>query len=188
MLNQIRELQAVPRCDDWAAKLQYLCEFLWAALGDPAQVRFVDDHLDPATVPAFADLLQSSEAFALAQMVIPELRTNRPSIAAGLHHRQRLVDSTTALRERSARARAQEQSAFDTRQYAEEKQTMFDAELHRVRLFLHHSRRFTVEEEQSIRAWLDSCPLALRRAAEHAEAEADGEEAEEEGTISGIER
>lgn len=71
ILRIVDELKERPKSFDWGTKVHFLCEFFWAPL---SHGQLIDDSFDVRTVSAFASLLQDEDCFALALLVIPELR------------------------------------------------------------------------------------------------------------------
>lgn len=159
ILRQIQEVDGDPRCEDWAAKVVFICECFWPALGDPA---LIDACVSPATMPAFISLLRKQDSFSLAQQVIPELRS-AGEIAVASEYQASVLAATKSLRDRDSRLRSMTQDTFDSKAYKEEKKIFREAEEYRVRLYLHTCGRFSAEEEKEINEWLDKCPSSLRQ-------------------------
>ncbi|KAG9693646.1 hypothetical protein KCU95_g3197, partial [Aureobasidium melanogenum] len=144
----LSEVQEQPRCDDWGAKLQHVCDTLWSALDDKAD--------DPGLADTLIAMLQQEDAFALARLVIPELRSKEPLVDSLL--KQKVIDRTASQRMAALSLEATQQSDFDTNLYSEEKEVFTEAEMYRASLLLYGSAAFDNVEEQEIIQWLAQRP------------------------------
>jgi hypothetical protein len=158
MTEELQRLDHRPKCKDWGALVQRLCEETWRALASDEQVNIND-----ADTRAFTELLRvDSDAFALARLIIPQLRSRSPDGGAndellGIRQRSLLADLEPA-RGIANRTRHTTQESFDHPLYRAEKDIVQDERLHRVRVLLQHSGRFNDVAEEEITAWLDKAP------------------------------
>ena len=156
VIRLIDEVKQNPKCSDWSAKVVYVCESFWKALADE---NIIGKQLDSASVPAFVDLLHQEDCFALATSVIPELKVGGPAQSNSRHRRQ-VLDALRGARDAVAQLSAPR--PIHTREHIAEQAILFETEVHRVSLMIHHSGAFTPQEERNYRAWLRSCPVELR--------------------------
>ncbi|SMR49931.1 unnamed protein product [Zymoseptoria tritici ST99CH_3D1] len=150
----ISQLRQNPKLAGWHSKLQQACEVFWDSLN--ANPRTEHAEQDVATL---ISLLSDRENFAVARLVVPELREMKidPTI---LYHRQQrcVLEATSELRTGFGRVETARQSDFDDILYVAEKETMLNAELQRARVLLHQSDAFGSDNEQLIRHWLSEHP------------------------------
>lgn len=119
--------------------------------------------MDKAGSAAVAEFLQQNDdAFALARLVIPQLRNkggDDDQADGPLSQRQQaLLENLREARGAATRTRFTNQNHVDHPLYREEKETMQDAQLHRVRLLLQHSGRFNDVSAEEITHWLENGP------------------------------
>lgn len=152
LYQRIRQVSAPHRCDDWAARLEDLCEEFWQSLdgevGSP----------DSSTTDAFVHLLSDGENFVLARMVIPELRGD-PDSDSSNHTKQKILDCLRPLRAQHYAASTQDQSSFDSRLYQEEKDVLREANLHRAKLLFLGRANLSEEDSKRFQEWWESCPV-----------------------------
>ncbi|KAI7554893.1 hypothetical protein KC331_g227 [Hortaea werneckii] len=143
-----RELAAGSISPDWRSKWQAACEVAWANLSED---------VPPECVDLWARLLQDHDRFALARLVVPELRSTHP--LPNSQYQRRILDDTVDLRKAFSNTEQRTQSYFDSPAYVEEKRILQEAELHRARVLLHRSEAFghSVTEEEIAR-WLAEAP------------------------------
>ena len=145
-----------PRCADWGAKVQYVCETIWSALDDANDI-LADD------INNFINFLSDNDTFSLAELVIPEFR-DKGSAPHVNGHKRHIMSSLTTLVDKRNIDLSKTQEAYDTPLYRAEKRAFYDADLHRMQLFLRQSRRFTPEEQAKIQLWIEQCPVRSRSA------------------------
>ncbi|SMR65181.1 unnamed protein product [Zymoseptoria tritici ST99CH_3D1] len=146
VLEAIVELQKRPKCVDWSARTQYVCEVVWNLPSTP----------DAWQTTQFATFLNNGDVFALARLVVPALRER--DIVVPTKYHQHLLDGTQHLRS-SANATPKSQTDFDTALHRAKKQAFFDADPYRTQLFLRRSGKFGSEEEAAVQEWLAKCPV-----------------------------
>lgn len=156
MYKDLQALKCRPKCKDWGNLVQRLCEGTWEMLAKDGELGIRD-------AAAFTQFLQTdSDAFALARLMIPQLRSRRPT---GTDHgdlsiqQESLLASLEEARGLANRTRDTPQESFDHPLYRAEKDILQDAQLHRVRLLLQHTTRFNDVSEEEIAAWLDKAPV-----------------------------
>lgn len=155
--NQIsasfQDLSISDRSGDWGAKLENACEKFWTMLGDEKTT------IGPDMIDAFLDLLKDEAAFALAKLVIPELRYGDASRVEN-KNKQHIMERTSYMRTSAIQNEAGDQSGFDTALYRFEKDTFAEAQLYRARIAFENSRPMTSEEQKRFREWWESCPVS----------------------------
>jgi hypothetical protein len=134
---------------DRGARIQRLCEDVWGIFeaNSTAARHIMGD---------FLRLLENKDDFALASLVIPELRQLAPREANP--HKAYLLDRTAAIRLRFVCDRNPSQAQYDDRLYVEEKDIFRRAELHRAKL-LFYERATTEQEMREIERWWENRPL-----------------------------
>ena len=138
---------------DWRTKWQAACELIWAAL-------VKDEDFPEPQIALFADLLKDHARFSIARLIIPELRQASPkNINTAREHHMRILQATQHLRRAFIDLESTRQGDFDTEEFKHEKKVFSEAEMHRARVLLHWSGRFTVADEERLRGWLSSAPL-----------------------------
>ncbi|GAB7349833.1 hypothetical protein MBLNU459_g0539t1 [Dothideomycetes sp. NU459] len=153
-LTEMDELRQPSTCDDWGAKLQYLCESFWSTLDDT-------DHVDAACVRSFISLLSDERSFSIAKLVVPELRAPSSSAVTNEWKRQ-IIDATNDARNKSRQLETTTQADFDHPLYRQEKEVFTDSEMYRARLLLHRTGRVGADDDEAIRKWLEMRPKALQ--------------------------
>ncbi|THV89570.1 hypothetical protein D6D27_06385 [Aureobasidium pullulans] len=151
LLQLVKQLQQQPKCPDWGAKLQHTCEAIWSALDDDSSN---SSNLD--AVDEFIALLQQTDAFTLARLVIPELRATKPPVLSSL--KQKIINQTTHQRTEALGLESNAQSEFDSHLYRQEKEEFTEAEMFRASLLLYGSASFDGVQEEEIIQWLASRP------------------------------
>lgn len=153
--NLLNDILENPSQNDWRAKWQRASECLWVALGDGEQAK--DNQFE-----TYLELLQNSERFGIASMVIPELR--EPSLTEAepeSGQRQRILQICRDQIQQAGRMKTMKQADFDTEEYREEKRILRSAEMHRARILLHDSGTFDSESKTAIEEWLKKAPDVL---------------------------
>lgn len=153
-ITQVRELRLHPEMQNWSSKLQNACVTFWSSL--PAST-----DIEQSKIDLFTELLQMPHALELAQLVIVELRTGSDPLSQALApSKLKIIHALQpALREQVWPQPAQFQERIDTATYRAEKHAFYDADIHRVKLFLRRTENFTVEEELALIKWLEECPV-----------------------------
>ncbi|CAO1601256.1 MAG: hypothetical protein LQ349_001121 [Xanthoria aureola] len=153
LLTRFSEVIRRPRCHDWSAKVQDVCETIWAIL----------DQWDQATaqyVMPMIKLLQDYDTFAITSLVIPELR----DAAVGPRenpHKQRILESIMYLRRHFAEIRAKDQAYYDREEplYVREKEIYAEAEMKRAHALL--CLGLGQEQQEAVDEWLSNPPKCL---------------------------
>ncbi|KAG9764479.1 hypothetical protein KCU73_g946, partial [Aureobasidium melanogenum] len=149
LVRLLAEIQEQPRCVDWGAKLQHVCEALWSALDNGNHAKLVDP---------FIDILHQDDAFALARLVIPELRMDEPSLDQDNRLKQKILDNTAHQRKKALFSETAQQHDFDNPLYRHEKEVFAEAEMYRASLLLYGSAAFDSVEQEEILEWLANRP------------------------------
>ncbi|CZT16437.1 uncharacterized protein RCC_02280 [Ramularia collo-cygni] len=153
-IQELRELEQNPGGTGWQGRWQQLCETIWSIM---ATATLYELAIPPIEYQRFLALLLSEERFALARLVIVELREGR-----GEHHlsaqQEDLLDKTSQIRARIQVVQNMQQSDFDEDAYAQEKLIHLDAELHRARILMHRSAPYGAASEERIAEWLAQYP------------------------------
>lgn len=144
------ELNRRPKCSDWSSKVQLLCERFWKACEDGTATA---DVLEPVIA-----LLNDRDTMMLVQLVIPELR-GTPTEPLNSPYKAAILRATESIRAQIVRVESTTQADYDSALYRAEKDIYYEAEMHRVKLLLHHNNAFSAAEERALREWLDACPV-----------------------------
>jgi len=147
-LNGITKLQQRPKCDDWGTQHQHLCRSFWNSL---------EESTSTDALRAFAKLPLDHDSFALARLVIPELRGDLNLRLTNVS-KQYVLDATTDLRELTIDRNSFTQESFDDELFIAEKDIFLDVEIHRARILLHDSKALNSATAKEIREWLDLRP------------------------------
>lgn len=160
----LQEVRDSPNETSWSTKWQIACENLWETLsrGQP---------VDNACIELFINLLGRSDRFALARMIIPDLR--RDILPANLRPIQRhIIGSVNDLRTEVLRRESTTQNDFDDPLYIAEKRIFIEAQVHRASVLLHEAGAFGSAERAEIEEWWLQRPGGnLRREEEEEEEE-----------------
>lgn len=150
LLSKIEAIAPPSRCSDWAAKLQELCESLWPSLAH--------DCIDCDVLDGFTQLLLDPDGFALARLVLPDLRVESDT-ATKSTQQQAVLDRIRHLRGQASSHFSPDQALFDTLIYREEKDLQTEAELYRLKLLLYRSAGpLSLEQENELKSWWDRRP------------------------------
>lgn len=150
LLDRLEEIRTPGGCEDWAARLQELCEEFWALLEH-------DGHVSQQHVTAFIQVLSNKEGFELARLIIPDLRDD-PAVPHENHHKQNIIDRTRPIRAEVTAKQSCVQREFDQPLYQEEKHIFAEAELYRASLLLYNSASLTAEQKAQVKEWVAARP------------------------------
>lgn len=146
----LKELSLTPSTAqpaDWRTKWSNACELFWQHLSrNPGSDEFLD------CLETWLKLLESTEWFSLARLVITDLRTTDPYTGDNPHIR-RIMQETLEMRELFVTALAKRQSDFDTAAYTDEKAIMKDADMHHARIMLFRTDEFRSDKDEELKAW-----------------------------------
>ncbi|KAK3698116.1 hypothetical protein LTR37_017074 [Vermiconidia calcicola] len=146
------ELQQNPFGKHWQSRWSRASEIFWDGLS--SDMKATDSH-----VGSFIDLLVDQDRFALARLVITDLRS--ASILLSISPPQNFIlQSTAHLRADTLKKEGLRQEDFDSAAYANEKRTQRESDLHRARILLHDSGGFGSASEEQILKWLDAAPTS----------------------------
>lgn len=154
LLARLKNLSLSDRHSDWGADLQDVCESVWTSLDH-------EHHADTATMEAFIHVLLEKDGYALAQLVIPELR-GRPAGSLENKQRQLVIERTWHMRQET-NTTAEAGTNHDTSLYSVEKDIFREAELYRARLVFQDRERLSEQESKDLEEWWANCPLIKRR-------------------------
>ena len=147
-LQVLGSLEARPKIDDWGTNVLFVYETLWEALEH--------DLVAATELDTLVRLLDDADTLALARNVIPELRDAREAAKLTLEPKIKFIERVQAM---TTPPQTLQSSAADSAMYKAEKDALFDADAYRTMLFLRRTERFSDEELDDIREWLDKCPV-----------------------------
>lgn len=151
--DRLRDLSLQDRSNDWGAKVENLCESFWAVL--ECENIAIDD------VRLFVDLILQEDAFTLARLVIPELRSANAVSTTPNENKQYILERTAYIRARQIADGTKNPADFDTPLYRSEKYIFAQAELFRAKVAFESCRPMTAHEKEEFETWWKSCPLTL---------------------------
>lgn len=150
----LEEVDALDGKGDWATLFQDVCTKLWELL------RFPLDQPGLATLGRFEFLLsQHHHYFAIARLVIPELRCGGEAPEACAPLQRELLDFVRASRDRYAEVDNGNQLRSPDPFYKEEREVLREAMMHHFAVLLNGDVRLNEDQMMAMNAWLDSCPL-----------------------------
>ena len=151
--DSLQEVLQEMKCIDWGAKVQDVCERCWALLDENHGVA-------PVYMSSLIKLLQTEEAFAVARLVIPELRGALGTMKAENKHKQQIMNDTMNLRDHFTQIETRNQAHFDHDNplYCVEKDIFMEAEMYRAGLLLYNSGSLDETQKQDVREWLAARP------------------------------
>lgn len=132
------------RCDDWVAKLQYLCRTFWSYLDE-------DPTVQVSYVETFIDLLQQEDIFGVARLVIPELRSES-TFQLDNYYKEEILRQTQTLRVSFARPRLGAPALSEqNRLFRMERELYAEVEVYRAGLILYGSEALTSRQRMEAR-------------------------------------
>lgn len=156
LLTRFQELsrrsQSSKSDDDWATKVYDLCNQFWESLGD-----YQDQDTTPPPTKAFVALVQEDDAFAIAQMAIPEFRSKQTHPTEKI--RNDILTSILVLRA-TVQDQARTQAHYDLKQshYQLEKRIFHQAEICRAGHLLYDHDKLSSEEKEKVWDWVSARP------------------------------
>lgn len=152
----LRELHDRDNCNDWAAKVQDVCEKAWEFIRQFDSENF--EHEQP-WVDELIALLHNNDAFNLTRLVVPELRTV-PSDTTKLLplHRHILQRLQQVCAIRATNEKIKQSHTFDDKLYRQEKEIFTDAQLYRAAVLLFNNGTLLDKQRTQVEEWLRARP------------------------------
>ncbi len=151
-LTVLQEISRPQRCNDWGTKVQSLCEQFWLSLDE-------DNDIASSLMTAVTSLLQQEDAFAIAQLVIPDFRPG-PTLQPEGDNKQHVIRHIELKRSISLQITNQNQTHFDADQplYRLEKQIFHEGLIERAGYLLYDHNILDAQQKKAVWNWLAARP------------------------------